>query len=170
MKARLFSFLAAIAAVPGARRALITVAAASALASVLPGNAAAAPNHSIPAITCQVLYGQVWLTVPMPMSVQTPYKSEAVALRYYLFKKNQYGGWDVQERGQSYYTNFATYAGALLGGWLPDGNDLHGGAAADTFYPTSRGVYAVAMYLVWGDPLKPRDKSYVWTNNTCTIS
>jgi hypothetical protein len=152
-------------------RALIAVAAASALASTLPANAAAAPNHVVPSIGCDAIYGHVVITVPMPMFVQTPYRSEQVTLRFHLYKKNQYGGWDFKLNGQFAYTNHATSGGALLGQWLPDGNYHRGYAASDSFWLREPGTYRVAMYLVWGpDPFRPRDSTYVWTYNTCAIS
>jgi hypothetical protein len=150
------------------RLALIALVAASALAAVLPTSAAAAPNHQVPTIKCSVLFGQNWITVPLPTYVQGPYQGEKVTLRFYLFKRNQYGGWDFKQNGQYAYTNYATSGGALTDLWHPNGNWLVT-SISDTFYPTERGVYAVAMYIAWGEPLRPRDSAYEWAYNTCSF-
>jgi hypothetical protein len=123
--------------------ALIVVVAA-ALAATLPAQAATVHAHNRPNVYCNNS-GQI--VADLPTSVSTTRSSEPVWARFHLLK-NVNGVWRYVIADDHYFTNYATFGGALLGGWLPDGNPSIWGAYQADFYVPA-GEYRVAMELGW---------------------
>jgi hypothetical protein len=119
--------------------------AAAALAAAEPARAATVPAHNSPRVYCQN-GGEI--DVDLPTMVSTPLRSERVWVLFHLLKRVN-GSWQHQIAGDHYYSNFATFGGALLGGWLPDGNTSYWGAYQDDFYVKTAGEYRVAMEIWW---------------------
>jgi hypothetical protein len=141
---------------------ILAVAAASVLAAQSAA-AATVPAHNSPRVYC---WNGGEIDVDLPTMVSTPYRSEPVWVLFHLFKRVN-GIWQHQIAGDHYFSNYATFGGALLGGWLPDGNASIWGAYQDDFYVSTTGEYHVAMEMWW---TYSGAHAYEWTGATCTYS
>jgi hypothetical protein len=128
--------------------------ATAALVAAQPARAARTPAHTMPIAYCN---DGPEITVELPTSISSFYRSERVRIRYHLFRLVD-GTWRRQARSGE-YSNFATYGGALLGGWQPVGGDTVFGAQFHYFYPTQAGDYRVAMEIRW---LRSGAYAYKW--------
>jgi hypothetical protein len=121
---------------------------------------AAVPSHNVPPGRC---YGTGEIDVDLPKWVSTPYRSEKVWVLFHLFKKVD-GIWQHQITGDLYFSNFATFGGALNGGWLPNGDASQWGVYYDDFFINTTGDYRVAMDLWW---MSSGYHAYEWTDGIC---
>ncbi len=124
---------------------LVVATTAAALAAAVPAAAGTIPAHDSPTVYCM---NGGKMTADLPTRVSTPYRSEPISVRFHLLKK-VYGVWQYQIADDHYFTNFATFGGALLGGWLPDGNSSIWGSYEADFYIKTAGEYRIAMTLKW---------------------
>jgi hypothetical protein len=125
--------------------ALVVLAlAAAALVAAQPAQAAV-PAHNAPLVYC--MKGGTIL-VDLPTSVSTPLRSERVWVRYHLLKAVN-GVWRHEVASETHFSNYATFGGALLSGWLPNANPATWGSFQDDFYVRIAGTYRVAMEIWW---------------------
>jgi hypothetical protein len=142
------------------KRMLVTFLAVvlAAVVAAQSARAATAPSHNSPLVYCKN-GGEI--DVDLPTMVSTPFRSERVWVLFHLLKKVN-GVWQHQLAGDHYYSNYATYGGALLGGWLPDGNTSVWGAYQDDFYVRTAGEYRIAMEMWW---MSSGAHVYEWAGN-----
>jgi hypothetical protein len=129
-----------------ARIVILAIGIVAAFATMAPAaQAATVPAHNSPPIYC---FNSGEVRVDLPTYVTTPFRSEEMHVRFHLYKVVN-GVWQWQLADDVYFTNFATYGGSILGGWLPNGSSYSLGQYHADFFVRTRGVYAVAMHLVW---------------------
>jgi hypothetical protein len=124
---------------------VIAVATAGAVAGTETARAATVPAHSSPRVYCN--HGGK-IVAELPAWVSTSLRSEPVSVRFHLLQQVN-GVWQYLLADDHYFTNYATSGGALLGGWLPDGNASYWGAFEADFYARTAGTYRVAMQMKW---------------------
>ena len=125
--------------------AMVVVAIGSVFAAAEPAAAAGVPAHNAPLVYCSQ-GGQI--VADLPSMVSTSLRSEKVLVRFHLAKQVN-GVWQYLLADDHFFTNIATSGGALLGGWLPDGNASYWGAFQADFYVKTAGIYRVAMEMKW---------------------
>ena len=121
------------------------VVAAAALGTAQTAQAGTVPAHNSPRVYCKN-GGEI--DVDLPTMVSTPLRSENVWIRFHLLKAVN-GVWKYEIGGDHYYSTYATYGGAMYGGWLTDGNSSMWGAYQDDFFVNSAGTYRVALEMWW---------------------
>jgi hypothetical protein len=142
---------------------ILIVVVTAAVIAAQSASAATVPAHNVPPVHC---YGTGEIDVDLPKWVSSPYRSEQVWALFHLFKRVN-GTWQHQVTGDLYFSNYATYGGALNGGWLPNGDTSQWGVYYDDFYVKTTGAYRVAMELWW---MSSGAHVYEWTDGTCLYS
>lgn len=130
------------------RGSLAILAAGCALVAAPPSGAATSiPRHDSPEVRCYD-DGSGRIGAVLPTWVETRYYSEKIAVRFHLNKKVN-GVWKHDLADPAFYTNFATFGGALNGGWLLNGNTSLFGSTMNIFNIRDAGEYKVSMEMWW---------------------